>query len=64
MPAARARRFAAQGLLERRRSAPSANGCYDRTDPPRPVDGAHWLPEVQLPPGLLPLPNGFELRGA
>ncbi|MFE9807345.1 hypothetical protein ACFYRN_27465 [Streptomyces sp. NPDC005227] len=64
MSAAHARRFASQGLLERRRSAPPANGCYQRETPPRPVDGAPWFPATALPPGLLPLPTGFELRGA
>ncbi|MEV6016379.1 MULTISPECIES: hypothetical protein [unclassified Streptomyces] len=64
MSTAHARRFAAQGLLERRRSAPTANGCYDREAPRRPADGAPWFPDAPLPPGLLPLPSGFELRGA
>ncbi|MEU8789814.1 hypothetical protein [Streptomyces sp. NPDC048643] len=64
MPAAHARRFTSQGLLERRRSASQADGCYAREAPPRPVDGSPWFPETPLPPGLLPLPTGFELRGA
>ncbi|MET8856227.1 hypothetical protein [Streptomyces sp. NPDC004579] len=64
MSAAHARRFAAQGLLKRRRSTPPANGCYHRTDPPRPADGVRWFPDAPLPPGLLPLPSGFEPRGA
>ncbi|MFD8736685.1 hypothetical protein ACFV06_17465 [Streptomyces sp. NPDC059618] len=29
-----------------------------------PEGGAAWFPEAPLPPGLLPLPSGFELRGA
>ncbi|MET8132263.1 hypothetical protein [Streptomyces sp. NPDC005251] len=65
MTAAHAWRFASQGLLERRRSVSDADGCYARrTAPSRPVDGAPWFPEIPLPPGLLPLPSGFELRGA
>ncbi|MFD6493628.1 hypothetical protein ACFV99_22450 [Streptomyces sp. NPDC059944] len=64
MSAAHARRFASQGLLERRRSASRATGCYDRETPPCPADGAPWYPETTLPPGLLPLPAGYELRGA
>ncbi|MFF3889334.1 hypothetical protein [Streptomyces sp. NPDC001914] len=64
MSAVHARRFAAQGLLKRRRATPLANGSYDRQDPPRPAGGARWFPDAPLPPGLLPLPSGFELRGA
>ncbi|MFE2537700.1 hypothetical protein [Streptomyces sp. NPDC059371] len=65
MTAAHAWRSASQGLLERRRSAPDAGGCYARrTAPARPVDGAPWFPETPLPPGLLPLPSGFEPRVA
>ncbi|MFD6296030.1 hypothetical protein ACFWFU_14595 [Streptomyces sp. NPDC060235] len=60
MSAAPVRRFAPQGLLERRRSAFGGNGCYDREDPPRPAGGAPWFPDAPLPPGLLPLPAGFE----
>lgn len=62
MSAAHARRFAARGLLQRRRSVSRTAGCYERVTPPRPVDGAPWYPETTLPPGLLPLPAGFELR--
>ncbi|MEU9136166.1 hypothetical protein AB0D33_09395 [Streptomyces sp. NPDC048404] len=63
MSTAPAQRFAAQGLLKRRRSTPSPTGCYDRADPPRPAHGARWFPDTPLPPGLLPLPSGFEPRG-
>ncbi|MFJ6832972.1 hypothetical protein [Streptomyces sp. NPDC091209] len=121
MTTAHAWRSASQGLLERRRSASGADGCYARrTAPARPVadtpsfqedatsrfpedatsrfpeggasrfpeegaawfpeegaawfpeegaawfpeEGAAWFREAPLPPGLLPLPHGFELRGA
>ncbi|WP_405916748.1 hypothetical protein [Streptomyces sp. NBC_00728] len=81
MTTAHAWRSASQGLLERRRSASGADGCYARrTAPARPADGAPrfpangaprfpangapWFPEAPLPPGLLPLPSGFEPRGA
>ncbi|WP_328554799.1 hypothetical protein [Streptomyces sp. NBC_00358] len=73
MTTAHAWRSASQGLLERRRSASAADGCYARrTAPARPADGAPrfpangapWFPEAPLPPGLLPLPSGFEPRGA
>lgn len=32
--------------------------------PPRPVDGAPWVPQAPLPLGLLPLPTGLESGGA
>ncbi|MFF3415101.1 hypothetical protein ACFYW9_10410 [Streptomyces sp. NPDC002698] len=65
MTAAHPWRSASQGLLKRRRSASDPDGCYARRTPPsRPVDGAPWFPEAALPPGLLPLPSGFDLRGA
>lgn len=61
MPATHTWRFAPQGLLKRRRSTSDAGGCYSRQDLPRPVGSAPRLPESPLPPGLLPLPTGFEL---
>ncbi|MFF4537703.1 hypothetical protein ACWD4F_36900 [Streptomyces aureus] len=64
MSTARTRRFAPGGLLERRGSAPAANGCYGRTDPPRPAAGSPWFPDAPLPPALLRLPAGFEPRGS
>ncbi|MFG3148931.1 hypothetical protein [Streptomyces sp. M41(2017)] len=64
MSTAHLRRFAPQGVLERRRSAAAENGGYDRAVTPRPVGGARWCPVVPLPPGLLPLPAGFELAVA
>ncbi|WRZ92149.1 hypothetical protein OHB54_25685 [Streptomyces sp. NBC_01007] len=47
-------------------SSPEASAPSFREDgaPRIPEDGAAWFPEAPLPPGLLPLPSGFELRGA
>ncbi|MFJ6464623.1 hypothetical protein ACIQM0_26945 [Streptomyces sp. NPDC091387] len=64
MSATHAWRFAPDGLLERRRSVPDADGRPSREIPQRPVTATPWLPETQLPPGLLPLPSGYELRAA
>ncbi|MER7977245.1 hypothetical protein [Streptomyces sp. NPDC095817] len=61
MPASHARRFASQGLLERRRPAAGVNCFYERQVPTRPAHGAPWYPVAPLPPGLLPLPVGFTL---
>ncbi|MCX4904440.1 hypothetical protein [Streptomyces sp. NBC_00878] len=58
-------RFASQALLRRRRFArdfaPDVADWYAQGDLPRPAGSAPRLPETPLPPGLLPLPAGFEL---
>ncbi|WP_043684497.1 hypothetical protein [Streptomyces xylophagus] len=60
MSAAHTRRFAAQGLLKRRRPVLDTDGWYARQDLPRPVGSAPRLSGSPLPSGLLPLPAGFE----
>ncbi|MET7681094.1 hypothetical protein [Streptomyces sp. NPDC005423] len=62
MSATHARRFASQGLLERRRFAAEANGPYSRQVSSRPAGNVprlvHFPPVAELPP----LPPGFELH--
>jgi hypothetical protein len=47
-------------------SSPGGSAPPFREDgaPRFPEDGAAWFRVAPLPPGLLPLPSGFELRGA
>ncbi|WP_406166565.1 hypothetical protein [Streptomyces sp. NBC_00996] len=60
-PATDAGRFAPRGLLKRRRPESDTDGCDSPQFPPQRVGSAPPLPESPLPPGLLPLPAGFEL---
>ena len=54
-------RFAPGCLMRRRLSLTGGGGAYARHPSTRPTGGVPRLPGTPLPPGLLPLPAGFEL---